>query len=53
MPKKECYLEDNRVRFVAVANIEVEDKLMLVVRFGEDRQLGVKQSMEIVDTLLN
>jgi len=33
----ELYLEDNRTRFVAVVDLEVEDKLMLVGKVGEDR----------------
>jgi hypothetical protein len=43
------------VRFVVVVDmeVEVEDKLMLVGKVGEDRQLKVKLSMEMVDTQLN
>jgi hypothetical protein len=33
----ERYPEDNRTRFVAVVDLEVEDKLMLVGKVGEDR----------------
>jgi hypothetical protein len=41
--------------FVVVVDmeVEVEDKLMLVGKVGEDRQLEVKLSMEMVDTQLN
>jgi hypothetical protein len=53
MHLNESYLEDSRMRFVAVVDMEVEDKLMLVGKGGEDRQLEVGQSMEMVDTLLN
>jgi len=49
----EMDLEDSRMRFVAAVDMEVEDKLMLVGKGGEDRQLEVGQSMEMVDTLLN
>ncbi len=43
------------MRFVVVVDMEVEvdDKLMLVGKVGEDRQLKVKLSMEMVDTQLN
>jgi hypothetical protein len=44
---------DNRMSFVEVVDMEVEDKLMLVGKVGEDRQLEVEQSTEMVDTLLN
>jgi hypothetical protein len=48
-------LEDNRMTFVAVVDMdmEMEDKLMVVGKVGEDRQLEVEQSMEMVDNLLN
>jgi hypothetical protein len=39
--------------FVVVVDMEEEDKLMLVGKVGEDRQLEVKLSMEMVDTQLN
>jgi len=39
--------------FVVVVDMEEEDKLMLVGKVGEDRQLEVEQSTEMVDTLLN